>query len=409
MENIFISNIEIFNVRNIKPFKLDLDENQRKNLIITGKNGSGKTTLLNEIRKFLSMFHSEYSAYKLYMFNLNTAKRKLNTNLPESKKADILLEIKSWEEYLKKFGGVSLKFCKYNTDKIENLSKAGDFIIAFFDAKRSTNFNIPTGINKVDLKRSYAINDKANQYFLQYIVNLKADKSFAKDDNDLKAATEIDNWFLFFEQNLFRLFDIDNVELKFDRKEYNFKIIEKDKEPYNLSQLSDGYSSILRIAAELIMRMENHKIKNYDVQGVVIIDEIEAHLHVDLQKKILPFLTSFFPKIQFIVSTHSPFVLSSIENTIICDLEKGIVTEDFSGYSYDTIIESYFDSDKYSEMLKGKISKYESLLFKDELNEEETSDLNDLRVYFNKLPKVFSDELFAKLQELRIKELDKKV
>lgn len=39
-----------------------------------------------------------------------------------------------------------------------------------------------------------------------------------------------------------------------------------------------------------------------------LVDEIETHLHVDLQKKVLPFLISFFPKIQFIVTTHSPFV-----------------------------------------------------------------------------------------------------
>lgn len=41
----------------------------------------------------------------------------------------------------------------------------------------------------------------------------------------------------------------------------------------------------------------------------------------DCKKKILPFLTEFFPNVQFVISTHSPFVLSSIDNAVIYDLE----------------------------------------------------------------------------------------
>lgn len=86
-----------------------------------------------------------------------------------------------------------------------------------------------------------------------------------------------------------------------------------------------------------------------------MIDELEAHLHIDLQKKIFPFLTRFFPRIQFIVSTHSPFIINSISNTVIYDLEKQLVLEDLSSYSYDGIVEGYFGSDKYSQEAKDKI------------------------------------------------------
>jgi predicted ATP-binding protein involved in virulence len=121
--------------------------------------------------------------------------------------------------------------------------------------------------------------------------------------------------------------------------------------------------------------MEAYKTKSYDVQGVVLIDEVETHLHVELQKKVLPFLISFFPKIQFIVTTHSLFVINSIENAVICDLEKRIVTEDLSGYSYDTIIESYFNADKYSDVLKEKLEDYERLVQKENKNKSETEKL----------------------------------
>src|SRR5690606_16253177 len=131
--------------------------------------------------------------------------------------------------------------------------------------------------------------------------------------------------------------------------------------------LSDGFAAVISIVAELIIRMEVQNTDAYDLQGIVLIDEIETHLHIDLQKNVLLFLTEFFPKIQFIVTTHSPFVITSISNATICDLEKKIVTTDLSNYSYDAIIESYFGSDKYSYILKEKVEKFEELSYKEDL------------------------------------------
>lgn len=70
--------------------------------------------------------------------------------------------------------------------------------------------------------------------------------------------------------------------------------------------------------------MEKKTGKNFkfDMQGIVLIDEIETHLHLELQKIILKLLTTVFPNIQFIITTHSPFILSSLENTVVYDLEK---------------------------------------------------------------------------------------
>ena len=78
-----------------------------------------------------------------------------------------------------------------------------------------------------------------------------------------------------------------------------------------------------------IRRIKAQKTTTF--RALFFIDEIEAHLHIELQKKVLPFLTASFPKVQFIVSTHSPFVLSSIENAVVYDLEKKIHIEDMSG------------------------------------------------------------------------------
>ncbi|NEW61328.1 AAA family ATPase, partial [Sulfurovum sp. bin170] len=149
------------------------------------------------------------------------------------------------------------------------------------------------------------------------------------------------------------------------------------------------------------------KSRSLDIEGIVLIDEIETHLHVELQKSILPLLTSFFPNIQFIVTTHSPFVLSSLSNTVIYDLEKRFVTTDLSSYSYDALIESYFDSDKYSKELKDKIKIFEKLADRDNLSDNEKDEYYKLKKYFDTVPTFMSDELAVKLNEIKLRNMFK--
>ena len=408
MEDVYIQSIKVKKVRNVVDFDIPIDHDTKKNLLITGKNGSGKTSLLNELTKYLSTLIYKNEDHEVVSKRINDQKiysEQLiihKTNNP-GKTALADFQIREFESWLSEFGGTEIKF--NNSSLINEYFKKGDFIIALFGAKRDTTLKTPTGVNKLDLKQFYNIEEKAGDNFIQYLVNLKADRSFAKDDSDLETVIKVDEWFKQLEDNLLDLFESSGFKLEFDRKSYNFNIIENGKEPYNLNQLSGGFSAIFNIITELIMRMEEHRTKSYDVQGIVLIDEIETHLHIELQKKILPFLTSFFPKIQFIVTTHSPFILSSIENAAICDLEKRIVTMDLSGYSYDTLIESYFNSDKYSFILKKNIEKYEELLDKkDNINVGEKDMLFHLKRYLNDIPKFISDELAVKIQQIKLKE-----
>ena len=77
------------------------------------------------------------------------------------------------------------------------------------------------------------------------------------------------------------------------------------------------------------------------MEGIVLIDELETHLHIELQKKIFPFLIEFFPRLQFIVTTHSPYILNSIANAKAYDLEKQIELENLSVYSSEDLAEAY--------------------------------------------------------------------
>ncbi len=291
-----------------------------------------------------------------------------------------------------------------NIIEVEKKYNAGEFIIAYFDAKRKNEMLNPEGPKKFELNQKYNIDEKVNKEFLQYLVNLKTQKSFAMTENkDIEIAEKIDKWFETFENGLKEIFGDKNLKIEFDFMNYNFNIISEGREPFNLNQLSDGYSAVINIITDIILRMENKKGTGYDLEGIVLIDELETHLHIELQKKILPFLTKFFPKIQFIITTHSPFVLNSIENAVIYDLENKTIVEDLSAYSYDGIVENYFEIDKYSSIIKNKVERYESLLLKNELTEDEKMDREELKVYLEIIPFELAPELSAKMSELKMK------
>ena len=404
MEN-FITEIKINSSRNIKDFKIPISTDKRQHLILTGKNGSGKTSLLLEINKYLTQIdNGNFQNYNSQLQAIKSAEQRLINEKNTNQLSGLENSLKHYKQFISRFGGTEIKFSS-DSMSIFNLSQSGKFLLAFFDSKRLSILNVPKGINKLELKKKYSLQDKVNSSFIQYLVNLKADRSFARDDNEMDTVHKIDEWFKRFEKRLKYIFDFETLILKFDRKSYNFEIITDEIEPFNFNNLSDGYSAIISIISELILRMEAHNVKSYDLEGIVIIDEIETHLHVDLQKKILPFLTEFFPQIQFIVTTHSPFVLSSISNATICDLETRIVTTDLSNYSYDALIESYFKADKYSDEVKEKIKEFEKLVLKKELSDVEKDNLRFLRNYFVHSPKYLSTELMVKLQEINLKEI----
>lgn len=101
---------------------------------------------------------------------------------------------------------------------------------------------------------------------------------------------------------------------------------------------------MIHIVSDLILRMDRNwllgdRLIQYDVEGIALIDEVETHLHIELQKKIMPFLTKFFPRIQFIITTHSPYILNSISNAKVFDLERCIELENLSMYSSDGLAE----------------------------------------------------------------------
>jgi predicted ATP-binding protein involved in virulence len=111
-------------------------------------------------------------------------------------------------------------------------------------------------------------------------------------------------------------------------------------EKLSLEQLSGGYRIVLAMAADLALRMalaNPHLADPLQSEAIVLIDEIELHLHPEWQQRILSDLRRTFPNAQFIVSTHSPQVLTTVEPQHIVHLratEDGIVAEQETGPTY---------------------------------------------------------------------------
>lgn len=99
--------------------------------------------------------------------------------------------------------------------------------------------------------------------------------------------------------------------------------------------LSSGETAILCLFGELLRQADNCKnnIQLHEVTGIVLIDEVDKHLHIKLQKEILPKLFSLFPNVQFVLSSHSPFLSmglaeEAIERSKIIDIDNLGVSKD---------------------------------------------------------------------------------
>lgn len=101
--------------------------------------------------------------------------------------------------------------------------------------------------------------------------------------------------------------------------------------------MSSGELSVLSLFIEILRQADNLRtnIRLEDIQGIVLIDEIDKHLHIKLQKEILPVMLDLFPNVQFVISTHSPFLTMGLAENVktrqrskIVDLgQGGMVTE----------------------------------------------------------------------------------
>jgi len=405
----YITKIHIDQVRHLKNVDIELSQDRRKHLILTGKNGSGKTSLLNAIKS------------NLQAINDGARKEILQGNAERIAALELELKEKNLRKKEKAFAEESIDFIKkqnknisagidlsFNTeDKLEEQYFEGKFITAYFPADRLTKISVPHGVEDVKLKTAYHVGEAPVRDLIKYLVHLKTQQAYAQNEGDINAVKKIDDWFKQFEDALQKLMDDDSIKLKYDYKNYNFIINQNGKNPFGFNELSDGFSAAIYILADLLMRMDQgwllkNTVLDKTIEGVVLIDEIETHLHLELQKSILPFLTEMFPNLQFIVTTHSPFVVNSLEDAVIYDLEnKTLVKNGLSNVTYEGIVEGYFGADTLSATLREKFEQYKKLLQKSPLTDDDYDEIMSLEQYLDEIPDYLSigiAEEYAKLK-----------
>ena len=130
-------------------------------------------------------------------------------------------------------------------------------------------------------------------------------------------------------------------------------VITKNKQDFRLEQLSDGEKMLLMVVCDIARRLSiaNPGTDNpLEGTGIVLIDEIELHLHPKWQREVIPALLATFPGIQFIVTTHSPQVLSQVDQSDIFLLKDGEirpVSSNPKGLDTNAILEEIMDTPKY--------------------------------------------------------------
>jgi predicted ATP-binding protein involved in virulence len=174
--------------------------------------------------------------------------------------------------------------------------------------------------------------------------------------------------------------------LRIKRSPRPHMLISKEGEEFDLNQMSDGEKNMITLVGDIARRLV---IANPDSNsplaesGIIIIDEIDLHLHPSWQRLIIPQLRKTFPGCQFIISTHSPQVLSHVkpENLFLLNNENNelscsVATESY-GKNSDRILEDLLGVDARPKEIKDRLKQLFILIENKELETAE-NELNSL-------------------------------
>jgi predicted ATP-binding protein involved in virulence len=277
---------------------IEIGENKQW-IFITGENGFGKTTLLKALAVALS--------------GRNIKKDGLTINLLPLKSK---IEVKNNQNQI--FRGNKPPFYKelicYGSSRLE---------LAIED-KYSSN-----PIYSLFETNSYLLNIE------QYLATWNDKRNVVNEYQQ-----EFETKFTTTKSILLELLNIADIEI--DKQDNTVTYVDKhpDGTPYKkgltFKELAAGYRNIIAIVGDFIIRLFKANPNNHDatkIQGIVIIDEFDLHLHPKWQRRFTELLTQFFHYIQFIVSTHSPIpLLGSPENSVFLKVarQEHIVIEQLS-------------------------------------------------------------------------------
>lgn len=350
-----IKELEIENYKGFEKAKIQF--HPQVNVFI-GSNASGKSTLLLAITKAFYRLSRHYSGEIKQHELLKLSSSEINYKHTSSSIRITIADFLDFEKEIACYINISPPSENKNVTKIFTIAEPDSEFTRWFDNLTGFPTTIP-------IFKFYPANRGAIKYVndinfgILKISQLEAWTNIYQDDISY---SKFFNWFHENETNELRLqrdaqdFSIENPAIKDVRKALvkAFEIIgyeqfliktkqisrqgssklipvlvlenSQTKQDEYLDQKSDGEKAIITLIADIAYNLSLAKdfVFNDDVlqsSGVVLIDEIETHLHPNWQRKIIPMLTTIFPQIQFFIATHSPEVVSSVssESVFACD------------------------------------------------------------------------------------------
>ncbi|MBN8691772.1 MAG: AAA family ATPase [Bacteroidetes bacterium] len=347
--------------------------------LLVGVNGAGKSSVLDVLNVCLSVIFSNISEAKVKRLSfsnddisLGATRLQVSCNftylsvnynlLIEKNKERRILTIKPEEEEgLKKKRRTKAKVENIFIDdqvvftpqfklRSKKLSQLGNESIAvLFSTKRSLiTREIPSKTAIAGgLAAAYSEAFSADRFFNLRIFSdwYKVQKVLSKEKSKTKKhVSTLDRAIELF------LPGFNNLRVHSDRRQTEF-YIDKNNKNFKLRQLSDGERGMIALVFDIARRISQANPTSSDPlsegNGIVLIDELDLHLHPKWQRTIVENLSNTFPKIQFIATTHSPQIIPSIEPEGIQLIESGaVVIPDRSlGMDSNWILRNLLDSE----------------------------------------------------------------
>lgn len=397
-----LNNIQLKNYRNFKDYSMNFGGDTT---IFIGKNGMGKTNLITAIKQSLSFMFSKKkdeiqydfiasSDQKVESFSSFDARYAYEENsgdycYPISIKTKAIDNSKDicWEFYKETLSS-GLKDSLYRKANelywenyyVDNSIGSGLPIFAFFsDSYPHVSTNIGTKIQEMlnsgnPLPRNvayYKWDDEKNytDVWVQYFTMQWKNDKFGNEKGDKKYIEAIIGKMKDFSTSMSEIINSKDIEIKGLEVETRGKddvliVMLKNGSRIPFIQLPQGYKRIFSIVFDISNRSYLLN-SNCDPSGIVMIDEIELHLHPSIAQEILNGLKLTFPNLQLIISTHSPLVITNLkqdENNIIYRLYnedgeyKNERIEDLYGLDYNSgliySMNTPYRKSKVNELLK---------------------------------------------------------
>jgi len=346
----YVSKIRMQNFRCYTDFTMQFSP---KVTVIVAENGRGKTAILDGLAITMAPYLAAFPGIKARNFQPNDVR--MVVDVPQTqdelqiKRMKYLLpvvletEVKaddgkaySWKRELKSVKGktssVSAKFVSdYGKRIADELNQPGDQdiilpVLGYYGTSRMWNDSSLLKRKKVDLSRSSGYVEclepsgsyntfaqwfrYATESALEYD-HIIAEKKLNKKNPYREILNAINKAIVTCIQSM------GWTDLKYSFAAQNLLICHPEKGELPLEAMSDGARSVISMAADIAYRMarlnpdmgEDVTLKT---SGVVLIDEVDMHLHPSWQQTVVNDLVKAFPKVQFIVTTHSPQVLTSV-------------------------------------------------------------------------------------------------